>query len=44
MIQDFLLEIFGIHEELDGGGEPELVILAPPVRNRISCGAVLSSW
>ncbi len=33
LIQDFLLEIFGIHVELDGEGEPVLVTLAPPIRN-----------
>jgi hypothetical protein len=44
MIRDLLSEIFGIHEELDGGGEPVLVTLAPPIRNRISCGTVLSTW
>ncbi len=45
MIQDFLLEIFGVHEEFDGArGETVLITLAPPIRNRMRCGAVLSSW
>ncbi len=44
MIRDFLLEIFAIHEKLDGGGEPVHVTSAPPVGNWISCGAVLSSY
>jgi hypothetical protein len=37
MIRDYLLEIFGIHEELYGGGEPVLVTLAPPIRRRRAC-------
>jgi hypothetical protein len=45
MIQDFLLKMFGIYEQfVAGGGEPVLSILAPPIRNRISCGDVLPSW
>jgi hypothetical protein len=44
MIQDFILENFGIDEQLAGGGEPVLVTLAPLIRNRISSGVALSSW
>jgi hypothetical protein len=44
MIQDFLPEIFCIHEEFAAGGECVFIAVAPLIRKEISWGAVLLSW
>jgi hypothetical protein len=41
MVKDFLMEIFCLHEQFVAEGMSVSVKMTPPIRNKMSCSAIL---